>query len=63
MNWSSLAEFADMGGHAMYVWGSYLMALAALAWELALLHQRHRRACDEAREYHLYQGLGRDSAP
>ena len=31
MNWSSLSDFAAMGGYALYVWGSYAVAAAALA--------------------------------
>jgi heme exporter protein D len=50
MNWHSVAEFTEMGGYGLYVWGSYLMAAATLAWELVMLTQRHRRAEDEIRE-------------
>ena len=31
MNWHSVAEFAEMGGYGLYVWGSYLMAAATLS--------------------------------
>jgi heme exporter protein D len=44
MNWSSFAEFVDMGGYALYVWGSYLMAGAALGWEALMLALRRSRA-------------------
>ena len=44
MNWSSFTEFADMGGYALYVWGSYLMTAAALAWEMLTLLLRRARA-------------------
>ena len=50
MHWSSLAEFTNMGGYALYVWGSYIMTAAALAWEALMLVQRRRRAVDELRE-------------
>jgi heme exporter protein CcmD len=41
MNWHSFAEFIEMGGYALYVWGAYVMTAAALAWEgLMLLHRR-----------------------
>jgi heme exporter protein D len=52
MNWHSLADFADMGGYALYVWGSYGMALLALGWELLMLRQRRRRATDEVHAWH-----------
>jgi heme exporter protein D len=42
--WGSVAEFADMGGYALYVWGSVLMTAATVAWECAALLQRRRRA-------------------
>lgn len=44
MAWSTLAEFADMGGYALYVWGAYFMTGAALAWEAVMLIQRRVRA-------------------
>lgn len=47
MNWGSLAEFLDMGGHGLYVWGAYLMLAAGLAWELLMLVQRRSRALDD----------------
>jgi heme exporter protein D len=50
MNWSSLADFADMGGYALYVWGSYLMTAAALAWEALMLALRRARALEALRE-------------
>jgi|CXWL01.1.fsa_nt_gi heme exporter protein CcmD len=50
MNWSSFAEFAEMGGHALYVWGSYLMAGAALCWEALMLVERRGRAIEGVRE-------------
>ncbi len=54
MIWSSFAEFADMGGYGLYVWGSYIMAAAALIWELAELRQRRRRALADQREREAY---------
>ncbi len=50
MQWSSLAEFAEMGGYALYVWGSFAMAAAALVWEAALLAQQRRRALEDLRD-------------
>lgn len=45
--WDSLADFAAMGGYALYVWGSFGMVALALGWELTTLLQRHRRALEE----------------
>ena len=56
MNWSSLADFANMGGYALYVWGSYLMAAAALAWEGLMLQQRRRRALQDLRDQQPLRG-------
>jgi heme exporter protein D len=56
MNWTSLAEFVDMGGYALYVWGSYVMCAAALVWEALLLAQRRRRAVLDLRDQALQQG-------
>ena len=50
MNWPSLPEFAHMGGYAVYVWGSYFMAVAALVWEALMLVQRRNRAVQDVRE-------------
>jgi heme exporter protein CcmD len=50
MNWGSLADFTQMGGQALYVWGAYLMAAVARAWEVLLLNQQRRSALEEARE-------------
>ena len=62
MNWNSPAEFFEMGGYGLYVWGSYLMVLGALAWEAVLLLQRRRRALDEVRQQILIDGSGYDTA-
>ena len=47
LNWDSLADFLDMGGYALYVWGSYFMVALTLAWEAAVLIVRRRRAIDD----------------
>ena len=41
-----MTEFLSMGGYAFYVWGSYGVAAAALALEVALLVRRVRRGVD-----------------
>jgi heme exporter protein D len=50
MNWHSFAEFGEMGGYALYVWGSYAMTAAALAWEALMLVQRRRSVSRELRD-------------
>ncbi|MDH5539746.1 MAG: heme exporter protein CcmD [Rhizobacter sp.] len=62
MHWASLTDFAEMGGHALYVWGAYLVLFGALAWELVLLLHRRRRALDDARQHALLFGPDPDSA-
>jgi heme exporter protein D len=42
MNWNNWSEFAAMGGYGLYVWGSVLMVLAAMAGELAEISWRRR---------------------
>lgn len=58
MNWSGLDDFIAMGGYALYVWGSYGMAAAALGWEALMLTQRRRRALDDLRERALFDERG-----
>jgi heme exporter protein D len=43
MNWGSVSAFLNMGGYAGYVWGSYLVTAACIAYELVLLAARRRR--------------------
>lgn len=56
MNWHSLADFLDMGGYALYVWGSFGMTAVVLGWEAVMLAQRHRRAADEVRACQQLEG-------
>jgi heme exporter protein D len=44
MNWGSWENFLAMGGYAFYVWGSYLVMLALMIAEIALLALRRRNA-------------------
>ena len=44
MNWGSPSEFFAMGGYALYVWGSYAVSAACIAWELVALARRSRAA-------------------
>lgn len=38
MNWPDLS----MGGYGFYVWGSYIVSLIAIVWEVASLVQRKK---------------------
>jgi len=40
MNWNSWEEFWDMGGYALFVWGSYGVVFAGVALELWLAVRR-----------------------
>ncbi|HYU68031.1 MAG TPA: heme exporter protein CcmD [Burkholderiales bacterium] len=42
MNWGSWDNFLAMGGYGFYVWGSYLVTLALIIAEIALLALRRR---------------------
>jgi len=47
MHWNSLAEFAAMGGHALYVWGSFGVCALAMLAEPLLLRRRRRQLAAE----------------
>ena len=38
MNWPDLS----LGGYGFYVWGSYLVSLIAIVWEVVSLKQRKK---------------------
>ncbi len=42
MEWESWRAFWDMGGAAMFVWGSYLVTAVLVAMELILVLRRRR---------------------
>lgn len=44
MNWNSWSEFVAMGGYGLYVWGSVLVVLGAIAGEMLELAWRRRAA-------------------
>jgi heme exporter protein D len=48
MNWGSLDAFFAMGGHGLYVWASYAMALLLLLLEPWLTRRRQHRAWRDA---------------
>jgi heme exporter protein D len=46
---SALLEYLSFGGYGFYVWGSYLVTAAVVAWEVLALRARRRRAIEAAR--------------
>jgi len=42
MNAQSLGEFFDMGGYALYVWGSFGATFLVIVLEPLLVRHRHR---------------------
>lgn len=40
MIWGSWSEFFDMGGYALYVWGSFVVVFGCMAGEVMTLQQR-----------------------
>jgi heme exporter protein D len=54
MMWSSVADFIDMGGYGLYVWGSYGLSLLLMLGEPVLAARRRRRALREAAQAELW---------
>jgi len=48
MQWSSASEFFAMGGHGLYVWGSYGVAAVLMLVEPWLASRRRSLALKEA---------------
>ncbi|MBM3349438.1 MAG: heme exporter protein CcmD [Betaproteobacteria bacterium] len=42
MYWSSFSDFLQMGGYALFVWGSYLVTILVIVIEIALLRSRNK---------------------
>lgn len=42
MQWESWSAFWDMGGAAVFVWGSYAVTFGLIALELVLVFQRRK---------------------
>ena len=49
MTWNSTSDFFDMGGYALYVWGSFGIAAILMTGELLLVRARRRAALVELR--------------
>jgi len=48
MNWNSPSEFFAMGGHGLYVWGSYGVTALLMLVEPWLAARRRRNALRDA---------------
>lgn len=42
MQWNSVSEFLDMGGYALYVWGSFGATALVMVVESLLIRSRRR---------------------
>ena len=49
MNWGSASEFFAMGGHALYVWGSFGACAVLMIVEPILAKVRRNNALNELR--------------
>ncbi len=52
--WGSAAEFFNMGGYGLYVWGSYGLSLLLMLTEPLLAARRRRRALHQAGQAELW---------
>lgn len=43
MHWASLGDFLNMGGYALYVWGSYGALFLLVMAEIILLLRGHKQ--------------------
>ena len=46
MNWPDLS----MGGYGFYIWGSYLVSLVAIVWEVVSLKQRKKALTQQQKQ-------------
>lgn len=44
MNWGSPSEFFAMGGHGLYVWGSFGVLALLIMIEIIVVKRRHKRS-------------------
>jgi len=42
MQWHSVSEFLDMGGYALYVWGSFGISAVVVIAEILQVRAKHR---------------------
>ena len=50
MIWASWSDFWDMGGYALYVWGSYAVVAIGVVLEVQSAALRQRRALAQIQE-------------
>jgi len=50
MIWASWSDFWNMGGYALYVWGSYAVVAVSVLLEVRSAAQRQRSAVEQIRE-------------
>jgi heme exporter protein D len=55
VQWSSPQEFFAMGGHGLYVWGSYGLAALLMVVEPWLAARRRKRAVRDAAEAEVWK--------
>jgi heme exporter protein D len=60
MNWNSAGEFLQMGGYALYVWGSFAACALALALEPWLVGRRRRAILAALRRHALADKMDMD---
>ena len=58
MNWPDLS----MGGYGFYVWGSYIVSLIAIVWEVVSLKQRKKALTEEQSSNSVSHSVLRGSA-
>jgi len=46
MNWPDIS----MGGYGFYIWGSYLVSLIAIVWEVVSLKQRKKALTQQQKQ-------------
>ena len=52
----SLAEFFDMGGYALYVWGVYAAAAVILVTNIVVTMRRRRSVIARLRDFYRFKG-------
>ena len=59
MHWHNATEFFAMGGHALYVWGSFGACALGLLIEPLLLRRQRGQALQRLRAHHDAQATAR----